>query len=797
MQFIKPFEDIGLDDIALVGGKNASLGQMISSLSEKGIRVPHGFAITASAYWYFLEANKLLEPMREIVGTLADIRDLPRLRAVGAKVRGLIEQAKMPDDLAKEIKQAYKELSKRYGQEAIDVAVRSSATAEDLPTASFAGQQETYLNIQGNAALLESCKKSFASLFTDRAIVYRVEQGFDHFKVGLSIGVQKMVRSDKGCSGVAFSLDTETGFPDVITINAAYGLGETIVKGMVVPDEFVVHKPTLAEGFAPIIKKYCGDKQEKVIYGDTTHPTKIVPVPEDEQWRFSLNDKEILELARMVLTIEEYYSARKDTWSPMDVEWAQDGIDRELYIVQARPETVHALKQQDVLTRYRLKIDPEQERSLNVLVTGRSIGQKITSGVVRVIHSVSEIDRVEKGDILVTEMTDPDWVPAMRRAAGIVTNRGGRTCHAAIVSRELGVPAIVGASEATELLQNDQDVTLDCSQGEVGYVYEGQYPFEVTEILLEHVPKLDVEIMVNVADPDRAFTLSFLPVEGVGLARIEFIITNSIKIHPMALLHSDKVTDESVRKKIEEITSAYKDGSQFFVQTLAQGIGMIAAAFYPRPVIVRLSDFKSNEYRNLLGGQDFEPIEANPMLGFRGAFRYDHESYREAFALECAALKSVRDVMGLRNVKIMVPFVRTISEARRVIDILAQHGLERGEHNLELVMMCEVPSNVIRIDEFCTLFDGFSIGSNDLAQLTLGVDRDSSLLATAFDERDPAVIAMMRMAIEGAHDNDRYIGICGQAPSDYPELAQLLMEADIDSMSLNPDAVIPFLMQYV
>ena len=797
MQFIKPFEDIRLDDIALVGGKNASLGQMISSLSEKGIRVPHGFAITAAAYWYFLEANKLLEPIREIIGTLADVHDLPRLRVAAAKVRALIEHAKMPDDLAQEIKQAYKELSKRYGQEAIDVAVRSSATAEDLPTASFAGQQETYLNIQGNAALLESCKKSFASLFTDRAIVYRVEQGFDHFKVGLSIGVQKMVRSDKSCSGVAFSLDTETGFSDVIMINAAYGLGETIVKGMVVPDEFAIHKPTLAQGFAPIIKKYCGDKQEKVVYGDTTHPTKIVPVPEDERLRFSLNDKEILELARMVLDIEEYYSARKNAWSPMDVEWAQDGIDRQLYIVQARPETVHALKRQDVLTRYRLKIDPDQERSLKVLVTGRSIGQKITAGVVRVIHSVQEIDRVEKGDILVTEMTDPDWVPAMRRAAGIITNRGGRTCHAAIVSRELGVPAIVGAYRATETLHDEQYITLDCSQGEEGYVYEGQLPFEVTEISLEHVPKLDVEIMVNVAAPDRALTLSFLPVEGVGLARIEFIITNSIKIHPMALLHLDKVTDESVRKKIYEITSAYKDGAQFFVQTLAQGIGMIAAAFYPRPVIVRLSDFKSNEYCNLLGGKDFEPIEANPMLGFRGAFRYDHESYREAFALECAALKAVRDVMGLRNIKIMVPFVRTISEARRVIDILAQHGLERHKDDLELVMMCEVPSNVILIDEFCTLFDGFSIGSNDLAQLTLGVDRDSSLLAHAFDERDPAVIAMMRMAIEGAHNNDRYIGICGQAPSDYPELAQLLMEADIDSMSLNPDAVIPFLMRYV
>ena len=787
MKFIKKFEDLRITDTPTVGGKNASLGQMISQLSAKGVTIPTGFAVTAQAYWHYLDHNNLREPIKKVMTALTDHQDIRQLQKVGHEIRSLIEQGAMPDDLAQEISQAYQELCKQYGQENLDVAVRSSATAEDLPTASFAGQQETFLNVRGDERLIESCKKCMASLFTDRAIVDRIEQGFDHFQVALSVGVQKMVRADKASAGVAFSLDTETGFKDVVMIESSYGLGETIVKGLVVPDEFFVHKPTFAKGFSSIIKKQLGKKKIKLIYDD---PLKQVEVPENEQQLFSLTDKEILELVKATVTIEDHYTQLKGSWAPMDVEWAKDGVDGKLYILQARPETVHATKVGTTFEQYALK-----EKAPQPLLTGQSIGQKIATGVARVIKDVKDIVAVQEGDILVTQMTDPDWVPAMKKAAGIITERGGRTCHAAIVSRELGVPAIIGASLATTKIKTGQKITLDCSKGKTGFIYDGALKFETQTIELEKIPKLPVELLVNIADPDRAFTVSMLPVGGVGLARLEFIINNAIKIHPMALLQPEKVEDAAVKKQIDELTVGYTDKKDFFIDSLSQGIAMIAAGFYPRPVIVRLSDFKTNEYRNLIGGAYFEPVEENPMLGFRGASRYQHELYKDAFALECAALKKVRDGMGLTNVKIMVPFVRTTQEAEGVLNEMKRHGLQQGENNLEIIMMCEIPSNVVLIDEFSKQFDGFSIGSNDLTQLTLGVDRDSELLADIFDERDPAVKKMLRMAIEGAQKNKRPIGICGQAPSDFPELAEFLMEIGINSISLNPDSVLPFLMR--
>lgn len=793
MKFIKNFETLRLSDISLVGGKNASLGQMIAELGRaKGILVPHGFAIVAQAYWYYLDYNNLLGRMKELMAQLTNIQDIVTLRSIGKQVRMLIEHGKMPDDLADEIAQAYKALSKHYECEAVDVAVRSSATAEDLPTASFAGQQETFLNIRGIEEVLVSCKRSMASLFTDRAIVYRVEHGFDHFKVALSVGIQKMVRSDLASAGVAFSLDTESGFKDVVVINSAYGLGETVVKGTVNPDEFIIYKPKLREGFTPIIKKYCGDKQVKCIVTESLkEPTKIVAVEKDKQRRFSLSDQDILELARAVLTIEDYYSEIKKHWLPMDVEWAKDGIDGKLYILQARPETVHALEKYDVITRYVL----ENHDAYKPIVTGLSIGQKIVSGKARIIKKVTEIDKIKDGDILVTEMTDPDWVPAMKRAAGIITDRGGRTCHAAIVSRELGITAIVGTDNASTILVDGQPITIDCSRGKIGFVYSGELPFKIVKIKLHEIPAVPVDVMINMADPDNAFSVSFLPTAGVGLARVEFIISNTIKVHPMALIHPDDV-DVKLKEEIEEITCAYPTKKRFFIECLAQGVGMIAAAFYPRPVIVRFSDFKSNEYRNLIGGTYFEPIEENPMLGFRGAFRYYNKRYSEAFALECAALKYVREGMGLTNVKIMIPFVRTVDEGEHVLKEMAQHGLNRGDNGLEIIMMNEIPSNVLLIDEFSQFFNGFSIGSNDLTQLVLGVDRDSEVLAGEFDERDPAVIKMLEMAVRGAQRNKRSIGICGQAPSDYPEIAQLLINLGINSISLNIDSVLPFFARY-
>ncbi len=792
MHYIRWFETLRMEDVSLVGGKNAALGEMIHAFKHKNIPIPNGFAITAEAYRYYLVYNKLEAPMRVLMRGFKHVDDIKKLQKIGAAIRRLLLNGHMPPDLAQEIGDAYRKLSVEYKDSNLDVAVRSSATAEDLPTASFAGQQETFLNIRGDKAIVEACKKSFASLFTDRAISYRVEKEFDHFKVALSIGVQKMVRSDRGVAGVAFSLDTESGFKDVVMINGSYGLGESIVQGLVSPDEFYVFKPTLRKGLKPIIKKQLGDKKHKIVYGaDRTKTIKTVKTSVRDQNRFCLNDEHVLHLSSMVCAIEDYYSKKNKRWTPMDVEWAQDA-DGVMYIVQARPETVHANMQHNYRhTTYQLKHDDRP----SVIVTGQSIGQQIVSGVARVVRNVSELKQVKKGDIIITRMTDPDWVPVMKKAAGIVTDLGGRTCHAAIVSRELNTPALVGTQQSTRKIKNGQKITIDCSQGAQGYVYEGHIPFEVKQVDTAKLSKPPVPIYVNLASPDTAFTTSMLPVDGVGLARVEFIISNDIKVHPMALVHPELVKKRE-QAFIKKITRAYPTEKDFFINTLAQGVGTIAAAFYPKPVIVRLSDFKTNEYHNLIGGHYFEHEEANPMIGFRGASRYIHKLYAEAFALECKAMVKVRDEMGLDNVRIMIPFVRTTAEAKGVVEALAKHGLQRGKNNLELVMMCEIPSNVILMDQFSRYFDGFSIGSNDLTQLTLGVDRDSAILAPVFDERDPAMVKMFAMAIEAAHENKKFIGICGQAPSDYREIADFLITQHIDSISLNPDSVIPFLLRY-
>ncbi len=797
MNYIKTFDQLRMSNLPQVGGKNASLGEMIAALKSEGIRIPSGFAITAEAYWHFIDFNHILELMMSIFRQLKDISDTDNVGYVGKKIRSLILSAKVPDDLAEEIKKAYHNLSTLYNQPAIDVAIRSSATAEDLPTASFAGQQESFLNICGPDNIVLYYKKCVASLFTNRAIVYRTTHGFDHFKVALSVGVQKMVRSDLASAGVAFSLDTESGYDKAIIINSTYGLGESLVKGLVNPDEFVVFKTTLEKGFKAIIRKSLGDKDVKLIYTDNpAHPTETVPVPVQMQHQFSLTDNEIIEVARTTNSIDNYYSSLKGSWQPMDVEWAKDGIDGKLYIVQARPETIHTTAHKDVLVRYQLAESGRKDLQELFITKGQSIGQKIVTGRARIVQDAQESNTLKEGEILVTQMTDPDWVPAMKRAGGIITDRGGRTCHAAIVSRELGIPALVGTVNATASISNGQEITLDCSQGTIGYVYNGAIPFEVTKTELKEIPEVPIDVMLNIADPSSAFSLSFLPVKGVGLARIEFIINNDIKIHPMALLYPHKVKDEQIRKKIDDHTSAYPSKKDFFIETLAQGIGTIAAAFYPKPVIVRLSDFKSNEYRNLLGGKYFEPHEENPMLGLRGAFRYYNQGFKECFAMECEAFRVVRDEMGLKNVRIMIPFVRTVHEAQKVINLLAHHDLKKDKDNLELIMMCEIPSNVLLIDEFSQLFNGFSIGSNDLTQLTLGVDRDSGILSDIFDETDPAVKIMFTMAIKGAHNNSRYIGICGQAPSDYPELITFLINEHIDSISFNADAILPFLARY-
>lgn len=777
------FDEIGVDDVPLVGGKNASLGEMYRELASKGVKVPNGFAITAHAYRYFLRETKLDERIAEILQDL-DTHDLANLRKRGGQVRRMVLAESLPKNLEQAILDAYDRLSGE-DEEYIDVAVRSSATAEDLPDASFAGQQETFLNVQGHQVLLETCKRCFASLFTDRAISYRVDKGFDYAKVALSIGVQRMVRSDLAAAGVLFTIDTETGFRDAVLINASYGLGENVVQGSVNPDEYYVFKPTLKQGFRPIIHKMCGSKEFKLVYDvGGSKMVKNVPVSPDDRIRFAITDEEILTLARWGSIIEDHYSAKRGLSSPMDIEWAKDGHTGELFIVQARPETVQSRKSLDTMELYHLR------KRGPVLIKGRSVGEIIGQGPVRVIRNVQHIQEFKEGEVLVTDKTDPDWEPIMKKAAAIVTNRGGRTCHAAIVSRELGLPAIVGSEEATEILNDEQVVTVSCAEGDTGFVYEGQLPFEVERVTLGCLGRPRTKVMMNVGNPEEAFALSFIPNEGVGLARLEFIINTSIKVHPLALLDYHQLTDSQVKAEIRKLTSSYADKSQFFIDKLAEGVGMIGAAFYPNDVIVRMSDFKSNEYANLIGGRAYEPVEENPMLGFRGASRYYDPRYQAGFALECQAMKKVREEMGLSNVKLMIPFCRTVEEGKRVINEMEKHGLKQGDHGLEIYVMCEIPSNVILADQFAEVFDGFSIGSNDLTQLVLGVDRDSEIVAHIFDERNQAVKTFIAHVINMAKAKGRKIGICGQAPSDYPEFARFLVEQGIDSISLNPDVVL-------
>ncbi len=781
--FIKWFADITIDDIPLVGGKNASLGEMVRELASHGVKVPDGFAITADAFRHFIREAGIDERLRATLADL-DTHDMANLSARGHAVRQIILNATLPADLQRLISDAYRQLQ-GSSTAPLDVAVRSSATAEDLPDASFAGQQETYLNVHGTAALLETCKRCFASLFTDRAISYRVDKGFDHFKVALSIGVQRMVRSDLACSGVMFTIDTDTGFRDAVMVSAAYGLGENVVQGSVTPDEYMVFKPTLKTGHRPLLQKTVGSKEFKLVYDSGGGKmVKNIPVSPGERARFALTDDEVLELARWGCIVEDHYSAKRGQPTPMDLEWAKDGRTGELFIVQARPETVQSRKDANVLHSYQL-----QQRSA-VLARGRSVGAKIATGRVRVISSAEFIGQFQQGEVLVTDKTDPDWQPIMKKAAGIITNRGGRTCHAAIVSRELGVPAIVGTEHGTESLKDGQMVTVSCAEGDTGFVYEGALPFTVEHTNLMTLGHPRTKVMMNLANPEEAFSLSFIPNDGVGLARMEFIISTYIKIHPLALIDFAQLADPLAKAEIERLTAGVADKPQFFVDKLAQGVAMIAAAFYPKDVILRLSDFKTNEYANLIGGKAYEPDEENPMLGFRGASRYYHPRYQAGFALECRAVKKVRDEMGLTNLKLMIPFCRTPDEGRKVLAEMEKHGLTRGEDALEVYVMCEIPSNVILADEFADIFDGFSIGSNDLTQLILGVDRDSEIVASIFDERNPAVKQMIAQVIATCRARGRKIGICGQAPSDYPEFAQFLVEQGIDSISLNPDTVL-------
>ena len=790
-KYIRWLQEISIDDIPIVGGKNASLGEMYRELIRQGIKIPNGFAVTAESYWHVLSSAGILDKLKEVMTGLdkANVADLARR---GKTARDLILGAGIPNDLWDEIKTAYDRLCKEYGPDT-DVAVRSSATAEDLPTASFAGQQETYLNIRGYHALREACSKCFASLFTDRAISYRIDNNFDHFKIALSIGIMKMVRSDLATSGVTFTLDTETGFRDVVFITACYGLGENIVQGAVNPDEYYVFKPTFRKGYRAIIRKNLGDKRIKMIYGrgDSKVLTRNVEVPEADRKRFCLIDDDILTLARYAIVIEDHYSKKAGKPQPMDIEWAKDGISGDLFIVQARPETVKSQKAMDVLETYHL------DRKGPVLGRGKSVGEKIASGKARVIPDVSHLPLFKPGEIIVADTTTPDWEPVMKTAAAIVTNRGGRTCHAAIVSRELGIPAVVGAEDATEKIKTGKDVTVSCAEGDEGIVYEGTLPFHVEKLLLKDLPRPKTKIMMNLGNPEEAFSLSMIPNDGVGLARMEFIISSYIKIHPMALIHPEKVTDEKVKKEINDLTFGYENKEDYFIEKLAHGVETIAAAFYPKPVIVRMSDFKSNEYASLIGGKYFEPKEENPMIGFRGASRYYDERYREGFALECRAMKKVREETGLTNLIIMIPFCRRVDEGEKVLAEMAKNGLRRGENGLNIYVMCEIPNNVLMIDEFSKLFDGFSIGSNDLTQLVLGVDRDSELVSHDFDERDPGVMRMISMAIQGARRNHRHSGLCGQAPSDYSEFAESLVREGIDSMSLNPDSVMKITLRVI
>lgn len=778
---IRWFEDLGNNDVSSVGGKNASLGEMIANLREGGVRVPGGFATTADAYRVYLEHNALKDRIRILTEALA--REEKSLKQVGKEIREAFLQGRFPDNIEQGIRDAYRELAARHGKKDLPVAVRSSATAEDLPEASFAGQQETYLNIRGADELIDACRKCYASLFTDRALNYRAHRGFDHLDVALSVGVQKMVSSDKACAGVMFSLDTDTGFPDVVVINATWGLGETVVQGTVDPDEYRVFKQALENTKrVPILARKCGSKKEKMIYAARgPKPTKTVNTSKAEREAMVLDDDDVLTLARWAVTIEKHYG------TPMDMEWAKDSDSGELYCVQARPETVHSQKQSGAFKSYRL------EETGEVLARGVAIGESIAAGRVRILKSPQEIDRFEDGDVLVTERTDPDWGPIMKRATAIITDHGGRTSHAAIVSRELGVPAIVGTGSGTAVLKDGQEVTVSCAEGSEGRIYAGILEFEERDIDIENLPEAPVQLMINLAAPDAAFRWWRLPVQGVGLARMEFIISNVIKIHPLALTRFDQVQDKKARKRIEELTVGYEDKTEYFIEHLSRGIAMIAASQYPDPVIVRMSDFKTNEYAKLIGGEQFEPREENPMLGFRGASRYYSDRYKDGFALECRAVKKAWEEIGLDNIVVMLPFVRSPREADRVIEVMAEHGLRRGENGLQLYMMCEIPSNVFLAEQFAERFDGFSIGSNDLTQLVLGVDRDSEELSALFDERDEAVKRAIVQVIEKAHQSGCKVGICGQAPSDYPDFAQFLVDSGIDSISLNPDSVLDVL----
>ncbi|MBG4911160.1 phosphoenolpyruvate synthase [Pseudomonas aeruginosa] len=777
VEYVVSLDKLGVHDVEHVGGKNASLGEMISNLAGAGVSVPGGFATTAQAYRDFLEQSGLNDRIHAALDAL-DVDDVNALAKTGAQIRQWVMEAEFPARLDSEIRQAFAALAN--GNDNLAVAVRSSATAEDLPDASFAGQQETFLNIRGVDNVIRAAKEVFASLFNDRAIAYRVHQGFDHKLVALSAGVQRMVRSETGTAGVMFTLDTESGFRDVVFITGAYGRGETVVQGAVNPDEFYVHKPTLEAGRPAILRRNLGSKAIKMIYGDEAkagRSVKVVDVDRADRARFALSDAEVTELAKQAMIIEKHYGR------PMDIEWAKDGDDGKLYIVQARPETVKSRASATVMERYLLK-----EKG-TVLVEGRAIGQRIGAGPVKVINDVSEMDKVQPGDVLVSDMTDPDWEPVMKRASAIVTNRGGRTCHAAIIARELGIPAVVGCGNATQILQDGQGVTVSCAEGDTGFIFEGELGFDVRKNSVDAMPDLPFKIMMNVGNPDRAFDFAQLPNEGVGLARLEFIINRMIGVHPKALLNFAGLPAD-IKESVEKRIAGYPDPVGFYVEKLVEGISTLAAAFWPKKVIVRLSDFKSNEYANLIGGKLYEPEEENPMLGFRGASRYISESFRDCFELECRALKKVRNEMGLTNVEIMVPFVRTLGEASQVVELLAGNGLKRGENGLKVIMMCELPSNALLADEFLEFFDGFSIGSNDLTQLTLGLDRDSGIVAHLFDERNPAVKKLLANAIAACNKAGKYIGICGQGPSDHPDLARWLMEQGIESVSLNPDSVL-------
>lgn len=788
-KLILKLNEAGINDVELVGGKNASLGEMIQNLSSLGIAIPDGFIVTVKAYHEFIAYNKLDQIIPQIISAM-DGDNIESLSHTGNKIRTLIEKGSFPDNLSKEINQAYQNLSDQYGQFNVDVAVRSSATAEDLPDASFAGQQETFLNICGQEALLNAVRKCFASLFTDRAISYRENIHFDHFRIGLSVCIQKMVRSDLASSGVAFSLDTESGFKDAIIINASYGLGELIVQGAVSPDEFIVFKPTLKSGHKAIIEKKLGKKDKKMVYGKSKEErVKTVDINSTDQNRFCISDEISLQLSEWVLLIENHYSNLKGSWCPMDIEWAVDGISSELFIVQARPETVHSLKESGKITEY---IINDKSREEKIILKGIAVGDKIAGGKVHIIKDLKagQIHLIDftKGDILVTDMTDPDWEPIMKHAAAIITNKGGRTCHAAIVAREMGVPAIVGCQNATQLLNNEQVITASCAEGDMGIIYEGLIPFEKHEFDIRDLPETNTPVLLNVASPEMAFHHSSLPCKGIGLAREEFIINNYIKAHPLALLRHEYLNDSELSTELNKLTAGFENGEDYFIKKLSYGIARIGAAFYPNKVIVRFSDFKSNEYMNLLGGKYFEPEEENPMIGWRGASRYYSPEYKEAFGMECKAIKKVREEMGLRNIVVMVPFCRTPKELDRVYDTMAEYGLKRGENGLEVYLMAELPSNIILAEQFAKKIDGFSIGSNDLTQLVLGLDRDSSLVAHIYDERNEAVKSMISSLIRIAKTEGVKVGICGQGPSDFPDFAKFLVSQGIDTLSVTPDS---------